>query len=144
MQGMPLNVAYFILGWILSMLSGDLKTQRLGSIPTTPIEALTEFYHSDARTNVQPLSGLVHYGNIFVFVRIVYLHFTRPICTDLQFQVFLSNTNIFKQIYLTYIYIYIYIYISRTWYKPLILTLVIQLPLFLTYQCHHTTYSCVT
>ena len=55
MQGLPLNVATIILGCIFSMLLGDFRAQRLTSFPTSPMTALTEFFHVDVETNVYPL-----------------------------------------------------------------------------------------
>ena len=53
--GLPLNVATIILGFIFSILSSDFRARGPISIPTPPIEALTEFFHPDAVVNVHPL-----------------------------------------------------------------------------------------
>ena len=53
MLGLPLNIS--ILGWIFSMLFSDFRAHCPISIPSSPIMALTEFFHADAETNVHPL-----------------------------------------------------------------------------------------
>ena len=46
--GLPLNVATVILVYIFSVLLTDYSTQRLRSIPTAPMTALTEFFPEDS------------------------------------------------------------------------------------------------
>ena len=51
--GLPSNVAMIIRSCIFSMLFSDFRACWPISIPTSPIMALTEFFH--AETNVHPL-----------------------------------------------------------------------------------------
>ena len=53
--GLLLKVATIILGCVFSMLFSDFSARGPISIPTPSIEALTEFSHADAETNVHPL-----------------------------------------------------------------------------------------
>ena len=55
LQGFPLNISHIILGLILSMLFSDFKAQGRGSVPTPPIVALLEFFHTDTEINVHLL-----------------------------------------------------------------------------------------
>ena len=53
--GLPLKVATIILSCIFSVLFSDFRARGPISIPTPPIVALTEFFHTDAVANVHPL-----------------------------------------------------------------------------------------
>ena len=53
--GFSLYVATIILGRIFSKLFNDFRSRGPISIPTPPIASLTEFFHTDAETNVHPL-----------------------------------------------------------------------------------------
>ena len=55
MLGLPLNMATIIHGCIFLMLLILGPVDRLISLPTSPIVALTEFFHADAETNVHSL-----------------------------------------------------------------------------------------
>ena len=54
--GLPLKVATIILGSIFSMLSSDFRACGPISIPTPPVVALTEFFHTDAVASIHPLA----------------------------------------------------------------------------------------
>ncbi len=53
--GLPLNVAFIILGFILSMILSVFNALGPISIPTPPTVALTEFFHADTVARVHPL-----------------------------------------------------------------------------------------
>ena len=53
--GLLLNEATIILGRIFSMLFSDFRARAPINIPSAPIVALTEFFDTDAETNVHPL-----------------------------------------------------------------------------------------
>ena len=63
MQGLPLNVADFILGWVLSILFSDFKAQGLRSIQTSLMVALTEFFYANAKTNAHPLQASWYFSS---------------------------------------------------------------------------------
>ena len=72
-QGLLLNEAHIILGWVHSMLFCDFWAWLLRSISTSSVVALREFFHADANTNVHRsliswYLSLVYYGNIYVLV----------------------------------------------------------------------------
>ena len=52
---LPLNVSHIILSWNPLLLLSDFKVQRLRSVPTPPVVVYTEFFHTDAETNIHPL-----------------------------------------------------------------------------------------
>ena len=53
--GLPLKVATITLGCIFSMIFSDFRARDHISIPTPPIVALAEFFHTDAVASVHPL-----------------------------------------------------------------------------------------
>ena len=55
MQGLPLNKAHIIFGWIFSVLLSDFKARILRSISTPPMMAVTGFFNADAETNPLPV-----------------------------------------------------------------------------------------
>ena len=87
---MALKLLHVIIGWVLPILFNDFKTQELRSIAKPPIAELMEFFHEDARTNVQVLqyqgiSLLFHYGNICVLPRTcayiyIYIYIIVSVC----------------------------------------------------------------
>ena len=81
-QGLPLNDTNFVPSWILSMLLSDFKVRRRRSIPTSIMEALTEFSYLDIKTNIYPLLilgilVLIYNGSIHVLVCIWCLYYVQ-------------------------------------------------------------------
>ena len=54
MPWFPLKVATIILVYIFSILFSDFRACGPISIPTPPIVALTEFFHTDAVARIHP------------------------------------------------------------------------------------------
>ena len=54
-MGLPLNVVTVFLGCIFSALLSDFKAQRLRSVPTPHMTALTGIFQADAEINVHTL-----------------------------------------------------------------------------------------
>ena len=74
-KGLPLNVTHIIPGWVFSMLFCDFMARGLRSIPTSPITALTEFFHTDSvKTSLTiflPLTVLQGFENVVWGLRVI-------------------------------------------------------------------------
>ena len=82
-QGLPLNEAHIILGWIFSMLFSNFKARGLKSNPTTPLTALNLQPPNDFTQRHFPTKCLIH----------LYLYRMLLVQSKLQVRVIMNTYN---------------------------------------------------